>query len=418
MTDRKTGRSSQGKPRFFYGYVIVIAGFIIFTTVFGLNYTYGVFFKPLIAEFGWSRAVTSAAYSIMTIIAGLLGIIAGRLSDRFGSRIVSTGSGIFLGLGFMFMSQVNTIWQVYLVYGVIVAAGIGACWPIVMPLAPRWFIARKGLMSGILASGVGFGIIVIPPLASWLIATLGWRMAYIIVGAMGLILIVVASQFLKNEPKQAGQHPFGENRVATEAIVTADNGFDFKEAIRTRQFALMCAIYFCFGFCLHSVMVHIVPHAMEFGITAMTAASIISFIGILNILGKLIIGSGSDKLGVKPSLIGSFVLLFLAFAWLRFATGQLWMFYLFGALFALAYGGIMSLQALMMAELFGLRSPAALLGLLSFAYTIGGASGPYVTGYLFDLTDSYYLAFLFAGVLAIAGSVLAALLKRPDRNSQ
>lgn len=417
MNERKSGQSPQSKYHFFYGYIIVIAGFVIFTTVFGLNYTYGVFFKPLIVEFGWSRAVTSAAYSIMTIIAGMLGIIAGKLSDRFGSRIVCTVSGICLGLGFMLMSQVNTIWQVYLVYGVIVAAGIGACWPILMPLVPHWFIARKGLMSGILASGVGFGIIVIPPLASWLISTWGWRIAYIIIGGMGLVLIVVAAQFLKDNPKQAGQRPFGETRVVTDTIATADDGLDFKEAICTKQFALMCAIYFCFGFCLHSVMVHIVPHATEFGITATTAASIISFIGMLNIVGKVIIGSSSDRLGVKPSLIGSFALLFFAFVWLRFAT-ELWMLYLFGALFALAYGGIMAMQALMMAELFGLRSPAALLGLLSFAYTIGGASGPYVTGYLFDITDNYYLAFLFAAVLAVAGSVLTALLKQPDRNSR
>ena len=400
----------------FYGWIVVAISLVTMTITYTTRFSFSVFYVAILDEFGWSRAVTSAAYSIMTIIAGMLGIIAGKLSDRFGSRIVCTVSGICLGLGFMLMSQVNTIWQVYLVYGVIVAAGIGACWPILMPLVPHWFIARKGLMSGILASGVGFGIIVIPPLASWLISTWGWRTAYIIIGAMALILIVVAAQFLKNNPQQAGQRPFGETRVVTDTIATADDGLDFKEAICTKQFALMCAIYFCFGFCLHSVMVHIVPHTTELGISATTAASVISLIGMLNIVGKLVIGSSSDKLGVKPSLIGSFVLLFFAFVWLRFAT-ELWMFYLFGALFALAYGGIMAMQALMMAELFGLRSPAALLGLLSFAYTIGGASGPYVTGYLFDIAGNYYLAFLFAAVLAVAGSVLTTLLKRPDRNS-
>lgn len=417
MGERNVGQSPQGKPRFFYGYVIVIAGFIIFTAVFGLNYTYGIFFKPLIAEFGWSRAVTSAAYSIMTIIAGILGIIAGRLSDRFGSRIVCTVSGVCLGLGFILMSQVNTIWQVYLVYGVIVAAGIGACWPVIMPLVPRWFIARKGLMTGILSSGVGFGIIALPPLASWLISTVGWRIAYIIIGAMALVLFVVAAQFLRSNPQQVRLQPFGEDKSTQEAVDTIDEGLEFKDAIRTRAFALVCTIYFCFGFCLHSVMVHIAPHTMEFGITAMTAASIVSLIGIVSIVGKLIIGSSSDKLGVKASLIGSFVLLFLAFVWLQFAR-ELWMFYLFSALFALAYGGVMTMQALISAELFGLRSPAFLLGTVAFVYTIGGASGPYVTGYIFDITNSYNLAFLFAAVLAVVGAVLTALLKQPDRNSR
>lgn len=414
MANKEIDQASATTRRFFYGYVIVIAGFVIFTLTFGLNYTYGIFFKPLIAEFGWSRAITSAAYSIMTLIAGLLGILAGRLSDKFGPRLVCTVSGACMGVGFMLMSQVHTVWQVYLVYALIIAAGTGAAWPIVLPLVPKWFTARKGLMTGILASGVGFGIIAIPPAASWLIYNLGWRPAYIIVGGVALVLLVVAAQFLRSAPKQEGQQPLGGDKIKSDATVTEEAGLDFREAIRTRAFALMCTIYFCFGFCLHSVMVHIVPHATEFGIAATTAASIISLIGMLNIAGKLIIGSTSDRLGVKPSLIASLVLLFVAFFWLQFAT-ELWMFYLFAALFALAYGGIMAMQALMMAELFGLRSPAALLGLLSFAYTIGGASGPYVTGYVFDITNSYNLAFLFAAFLAIAGTVLASLLKRPAK---
>jgi OFA family oxalate/formate antiporter-like MFS transporter len=404
------------KSRFFYGYTVVIAGLLIMMATMGLNYTFGIFFKPLISEFGWSRAVTSAAYSIMTITAGFLGIFAGRLSDRFGTRIVSTISGACLGTGFILMSQVTELWQVYLIYSVIVAAGIGACWPIILPLVPKWFITRKGLMTGILSSGVGLGIITGPPLASWLIYNLDWRSAYIIIGSIGLVVTVAAAQLLRDSPKQKGQRPYGEDTAKPEALAAINQGMEFHKAVRTGQFAIMCAIYFCFGFCLHSVMVHIVPHATEFKIDATTAAIIMSIIGIGSIAGKLLVGGASDRIGVRTSLITSFIVLFIAFGWLQFAR-EFWMFCIFGIIFALGYGGVMSMQSLMSAQLFGLRSPAAILGVISFIYTIGGSVGPFLTGYIFDLTSSYNLAFLIAAIMAIIGSALTSLLKRPPQTS-
>lgn len=417
MASQKVSQTPLDKPRFFYGYVIVIAGLVILTTTIGLNYTFGIFFNSLIDEFGWSRAITSAAYSISAVIAGSLGIIAGRLSERFGTRVVSAVSGSFLGVGFILMSQINAVWQFYLVYGLVVAAGTGPCWPIMMSLVPRWFVSRRGLMTGILATGVGFGIVALPPLANWLIYNLDWRTAYIIVGSGALILIAVAAQFIRDPSKQIGQQPYGMDKTKPESLASKDAGLDLKEAIRTRQFALMGIMYFCFGFCLHSVMVHIVPHAADLKIPVTSATSILSIIGVVSIIGKLLIGSTSDRFGVKPSLIFSFVLLFLAFVWLQF-TRELWMFYLFATLFALAYGGVMTMQTLMSAELFGLRSLAAMLGVISFIYTIGSAVGPFVTGYIFDITKSYNPAFLIATVLAVAGAVLASLLKRPGGNSR
>ncbi len=413
MSKPRTNHTPSYGTGLFYGYVVVAAGLVILMTTFGLNYTFGIFFKPLIAEFGWSRAVVSGAYSIMTVVAGISGIVAGKLSDKFGPRIVSTVSGVFLGVGFMLMSLVISVWQAYLVYGLIVAAGTGACWPILMPLVPKWFNVRRGLMSGILSCGVSLGLTTIPPAASWLIYNVGWRTAYVIVGGGALTLIAVSAQFLKPDPRAIGQRPFGQDSLERPTAGSEYGGLDFKDAICTRQFAFVCTAYFCFGFCLHSVMVHIVPHATESGIPATTASSIISLIGLLGMAGRLIAGSTSDRLGVRISLIASFGMLFFAFVWLQFAN-VLWMFYLFGALFALAYGGVMAMQTLIIADLFGLRSAGALLGGVSFIYTTGGAAGPYVTGYLFDVTNTYNLAYLFTAALSLVGCGFASLLRRPS----
>ena len=405
------------KPRFFYGYIIVSATFVIMMLTFGLNYTFGVFFKPLIAEFGWTRAATSAAFSLGTLVSGFLGIFAGRLSDRFGSRIVGIACGFFLGLGFLLMSQVTAIWQLYLFYGLIIAAGIGGIWPALQPTVAKWFVVRRGLMTGIVASGIGFGQIILPPLTSRLISIYDWRPAYIILGIITLILIIVAAQFLKRDPHQIGQLPYGEDKVKQESPVSEARGFHFQEAIRTRQFWLVGAIYACFGFGLFTVTVHIVPHAIELGIPAISAANILATIGGASIVAKLVLGSASDRLGVKPSLVFALILMSVAFLWLQFAK-ELWMLYLFGIAFGFAYGGTMTLQPLLAAELFGLSSLGVILGSVTFVYTIGGATGSVVSGHIFDITGSYSLAFLTCAVLAVIALILTPSLTPLNRERE
>ena len=393
------------EPRFFYGYIIVLSASIIMMLTFGLNYTFGVFFKPLIAEFGWTKAATSAAYSLCTLVAGFLGIFAGRLSDRLGSRIVGIACGFFLGLGFLLLSQINAIWQLYLFYGLIIAAGIGGIWPALLPTVAKWFVARRGLMTGIVASGIGFGQIIVPPLASRLISIYDWRPTYIIIGIITLVFMIVAAQFLKRDPHQIGQLPYGEDKVKQESSVSEARGFHFQAAIHTRQFWMICIIYFCFGFCLHTVGVHIIPHATELGIPAISAANILAAIGGASIVAKLVLGSASDRLGAKPSLVFSLILLLAAFLWLQIAR-ELWMLYLFSIVFGFGYAGTMTMQPLLTAELFGLSSLGIILGSVTFAYTIGGAAGPVLSGRIFDITGSYSLAFLACAVLTVIAIIL------------
>ncbi len=165
------------KPAFFYGYIIVLSGLIIALVVWGSQYSYGVFFKPLLAEFGWTRAATSGAYSLNLVLQGVFGFIAGRLCDRFGPRGVVTICGVLLGVGYLLMSQVQAIWHIYLFFGILISAGTCGFVPI-MSTAVRWFVKRRGLMSGIIMAGTGVGITAVPPLANMLIASYDWRTAY------------------------------------------------------------------------------------------------------------------------------------------------------------------------------------------------------------------------------------------------
>ena len=409
-------RSSK-KSRFFYGYVIVSVSFVIMTMTFGINYSFGVFFQPLIAEFGWTRGVTSGAYSVMTFIAGFLGIFAGRLNDTFGSKIIGITAGLSLGIGFLLLSRINAIWHFYLIHSLILPVGIGSCWPGLVPSIARWFTAKRGLMTGIVASGIGFGILAIPPLADWIISHYDWRKAYMIIGILTLVLPLLLAHFLKRDPAQIGQFPYGEEGLTGIDKFQEIGGLFFKQAIYTGHFALLCGIYFCYGYCLHTVMIHIVPHAVDMGMPTASAAGILAIIGGTSIPSRIFIAGASDKIGVKPSLMMSLSLLVVSLFWVQSAR-KLWMLYLFGALFGTAYGGVISLQALAVADLFGLRSVGVILGTITFAYTIGAAIGPVISGYMFDIINSYRPVFWVATALATVAFVLSLLIQMPARARQ
>jgi len=401
------------KPRFFYGYVVVIAAFCVMVVAGGTTYTFGVFLKPLLTEFGWTRAMTSGAFSLCIVLQGLLYVFTGRLTDRFGPRPVLTACGSFLGLGYLLMSQINAIWQLYLFYGVIIAIGMSGLFVPPLSIIPRWFIKRRGMMTGIVASGVGVGTLIMPPLAQWLISTYSWRTCYIVVGILALALAILAAQFLRRDPGQIGQSPYGESEVKEERLNLEARGFSFQEAIHSRQFWMLSGLYFCHGFFLQAIMVHIVPYAIELRIPAMIAANILAIIGGLNSVGRVGIGSASDRIGNKLSLLIAFIMTAVALLWLQLAQ-ELWMLFLFAALFGFGGGGQTALMAPAAAELFGLRVHGTILGTVVFIANIGGAVGPLIAGYIFDITNSYYLAFLISAGLGIMAIVLTSFLRAPQ----
>ncbi len=398
------------KPRIFYGWFVVLAAFFIMVVIWGTYYTFGVFFKPMLTEFGWTTAATSGAFTLAMLVNSLSAIAMGRLTDRFGPRLVITGCGLFLGSGYLLMSQITTIWQLYLFYGVIIGIGMSASFIPLMATIPRWFVKRRGIMSGITVSGIGVGTMIMPPVASWLISIYDWHTSYIIVGIIALTLIILAAQFLRHHPGQIGQLPYGENEVNEPGPSLEATGGSFQEAIHSRQFWLLCAILLCFAFCEYTILVYIAPHATELGISAASAANILAIIGGASIAGRIVLGGAADKMGTKLTLIFAYTLMVVALVWLL-AAKELWMLYLFAAIFGLAYGGFIPIGPLMAAELFGLSSIGAIMGIGGFAYTMGGAFGPLASGRIFDVTSSYQLAFLVCVAVGILGIILALLLK-------
>ncbi|NNG08266.1 MAG: MFS transporter, partial [Desulfobacteraceae bacterium] len=215
----------------FYGYLVVAAAFLIMVVMWAVFYAFGVFFRPILNEFGWTRAMTSGAFSLSSISMGLLGIAMGGLNDKFGPRIVMSVCGLLLGIGYLLMSQLEALWQLYLFYGIILGTGMGGGFVPLMTTVARWFDQRRGMMTGIVTAGIGIGALVGPPVANGLISTDGWRSSYTILGSIVLVVIVLSAQFLKRDPSQVRQVSPGEEQRGKKGPPMRNGELSLGEAI-------------------------------------------------------------------------------------------------------------------------------------------------------------------------------------------
>ncbi len=414
MTNRTlpTGNIKK-QPRFFYGYFIVLGAFSILFIAGGSLYSFGVFFKPMLSEFGWTRAATSGPYSLNMIIMGICGILIGRLCDRFGPRIVLSICGLLIGLGYLLMSRVEAIWQIYLFYGVIVGIGMGGTTVPLLSTVTKWFIRRRGLAVGIAVSGFSVGMAVIPSLANILISNYGWRISFIILGLASFVLIVIFSQFMRNA--QLGISAPVINGAGTENLKSQVREMTIRQAVVTAPFWIIFFMSLFLGFGAQMIVVHIIAHITDIGFSAAAATIVLSVIGLISIIGNVVMGIIGDRAGNRQAMIIIFILLTAAFLCLRFA-GELWMIYFFALIYGLGYGGYTTVQSPLVADYFGLRIHGLIFGMATFAATIGASLGPLIAGWIFDIDGSYNWAFIICAVISITSLILSILLK-PVRNS-
>ncbi len=405
----------MAKPKFFYGYVIVAAALSMSIVMWGARHSFGVFFAPVLDEFGWTRAATSGGFSLTWVFTGLLSIAVGRLNDKYGPRMIMTVAGFLLGLGYLLMSQLSSIWQLYLFYGVISIAMSAALVPTLSTVA-RWFVKMRAFMTGIVLSGSGIALTVIVPAANQAILDYGWRTAYIIVGSVAMVVVIIAAQFLRRDPYQVGKLPYGCDGTSAVTSGAQTYGLFFKEALRTNQVWLISLVYFCAYFVYNLFVVHMVIYATGQGISSVRAVGIMAFLGVAGIAGRTIMGILADRIGNKQAMVLSAGLMMLALFWLLVGK-DLWMLFLFGVAFGFGHGGIATMESPIVANVFGMRSHGVILGLVFFSDTVGGAIGPFLAGYIFDVTNSYRLAFLICAILGVI-SLVAILLIRPLKSLQ
>jgi MFS family permease len=406
--------NSKGGRYLFYGYVVVAAALLLIILDYGSRLTIGVFFKPMLNEFEWSRALTSGAVTLSMLGQGTGAVMMGRLNDKLGPRFVMTLCGCLLGAGYLLMAMVHGVWQLYLFYGVIIGLGMSGVFTSLLSTVARWFVKRRGLMAGIVSAGTGIGQLVAPPITNQLISLYDWRISYLILGGIVLVFGVILAQLLKRDPGKMGLAPYGSGQAEKPDSSSVDRGLSVKEVVRTRQYWLVMVVFSSLGYILMGINTHLVPHITDLRISAAVAANIFAVVGVFTATGCIALGTIADRLGHKRSLIIYFYIMAAALFWLTQLT-TIWPFVTFAVFFGLSSGGTVPIESIIIVDLFGIKSHGAILGTITLGFACGGALGPFLTGYFFDLTGNYWLSFLVCAIIAFIGLISCAML-RPVKN--
>jgi MFS family permease len=423
MSYPKKGLSAGKTSGFFYGYIVVAAAFLIILMAYGIRTSFGIFFKPIMTEFDWSRSLTSGAVTLSLFAQGLWGIVMGRVNDRIGSRWVATLCCGLLGLGLILMSLTQNSWQLYLFYGLIVGLGMGGIFVALVSTVARWFTQKRGLMTGVVMAGIGAGTLIFAPVSNWLVSTSGWRLACVIVGGFILVIGILIAQLLRREPAGAGPAMAPQSSMAAQNNAAAQiavpeqknesglKGLSLKNALTTGRFWILSVIFFCIGYCTFTITVHLVPHITDLGISSARAASVLAVTGAVQSIGGILLGILADKIHSRKVIMISLILISASLFWLV-PISSIAAFFLFAFFYSFGIGGGTAMESTMVAELFGLKAHGVILGAVSFGFTIGAAVGPFLTGYLFDISGSYRLAFLVCAAAGVVGLILTVLIRQ------
>ncbi len=410
------------KQGFFYGWWIVIAGGAGMSIASGINFHgFSNFIIPLTNEFGWSRTVISAAFSFARLESGLLGPIEGFFVDRIGPRRLMLVGIPLMGVGYILLSRVNSLAAFFLVYVLAITLGnsLGMSTPMTTAVA-NWFNRKRGLAFGIMWSGVGLGGLLVPALG-WTIDRFGWRDAAMFVG-IGLIVVgVPIAAVMRHRPEQYGYYPDGiapdEDAPGRPSQPDLSHDFTAREALKTSSFWFLSLSITARSLVSGGIGLHMVPYFIGLGASPVGAAALAGSVGVMSIPGRFGLSTMGDFVDRRYVMAASLAVMTVAIVFMARATsisGVIPALIVFSA----AQGGISVIPQSLIAEYFGRRSYATIQGFRSSIQMAGIIVGPIVSGYVFDTTESYTIAFLaFAGasVVSMVLVLFATPPKRPTR---
>lgn len=388
----------------------------LFTLTFALSNplaAFGVFLPILAQEFGWSRGAISLAFSINLILGGAFGFAVGTLADRYGPRALLAATAALAGTGFALASTTEALWHFYLFVGLMAGVGMSAFYVLSTSTVARWFHTARGLATGLVLTGFNLGFVAGSPAAAWLIEHAGWRAAYGILGtSCGAVATLVALAVRYPSPTEVPR-PAGPAATAPRTGGRDWGGARLGEALTDRRFWCVGASWFLMGLVLTMLSVHVVPHARDRGIDLAQAALALTAYGLGAVVGRLVFGVGSDRLGARPTMFLCFALQIAALVAIVAPTAHL--LPLAMAVYGFGFAGADTVIVRVVPDVFGLRALGAIMGLLSLGWRGGAALGPALTGFAYDLTRSYAIPFGVAPILTLASLILVSAAASPRR---
>ena len=395
-------------------WVVVGAVWLTLAIASGLYFSFPVFFVALLEEFGWSRGATAAAFSISSVIQGVLSPVVGMLVDRLGPRRIMLGGAVVLGVACVLASRIGALWSLYAVIGVLAATGLCAVsWVPSGTLIARWFAERRGSMLGLAFSGMGAGVLVMGPLSQWLITAYGWRAAYVVLGVATLAVLLPLIWFGVRDAPVAAAPKRGE----AEPRPTPARR-DIGDALRTTAFWALFFAYLCTPLAVFSVVTHSVAFAVDHGFARLFVAGIFGLTGLLSVAGRILFGVAADRIGRAPAATISYGC--TALGTLCLLGLELWphaaALYAYALFFGLGFGARGPIITAMASQIFPGRRFGVIYGILSVGNGIGGGVAPWFGGFVHDVTGSYRIAFVIAVGFCAIGSACFWLARPPRQD--
>jgi MFS transporter, OFA family, oxalate/formate antiporter len=399
--------------KIYYGWFVVIGTFLA-TMGFGIFFSFGVFYTPLLHEFGWTKTQTASLVSVAAVVQSFGGLGIGGLSDRFGPGRVLFVGAVLLAAGVVLASASNLLWEFYLFYGIVAGLGWSTIATVPLTASVKWFARRRSLATGITTSGSGMGGTIFPPLAAFLMEIYGWRGALAILGLAFSGLVVLASIIVRERP------PINEESTQSSGARTfagPKEDWTFKKSIRTPSLWLLFLIFFLPSSSLFLMFTYLPPLGLERGLNPVVAAGAVSALSAISILARLTAFTLVRAMGTIRSLTLAVAGMSLS-TLLPFAAFNLYSLYGFSAIYGISYGVWIALTPAAAAEIFGRTHYGQIWGVVNAGGGLGGVFGPILAGLFLDYGgfDLYLLpmAGAMAGVAAVLGLLLFSINK-PSR---
>ncbi len=399
----------------YYGWRIVAVAFLTHCLNVGcVFYSFGVFFTPLIDEFGWTRAQISWGFSSVSIVGALWSPFVGRVVDRYGPRPSQIFGALVLGGTFMLLSTVDSLWHYYALMALLVSLGSTALGPIPSNSAVAgWFLRRRGRALGFATAGISMGGVIFVPLAQTLITHLGWRQAFVALGAVVIGVGVAPVAFVMRKPPvelpPEERMPGGGDRGLTFEI---EHSVTPRDAVRDPNFWLIAGAFSLTVMGLSAVLLHQVPLLIDVGVSPARAAFALGATAGVGVIGKLGFGALLDRVEQRRVIVGCFLAQAVGLLLLPFARIPA-LLVLYVLIYGYAMGGNATLQATVLGECFGRRHYGAIAGRMGPIIVLAQAVAVPLVGWLRDRTGSYLPAIVVIELMTLAAALCISRLRPP-----
>jgi len=403
----------------FYGWWLVgVAAFLLTLMSLTVFQGLGTILVALERQFGWSRTALSGAFSLARVEGAILGPVEGFLVDRVGTRKMVLIGYVLMGLGFIWLGQVKTLWEFYASFMIVsLGSGLGG-WLAIIAMVNNWFTRQRTFAMASAMSGIHFGGLLVPLLAIG-IETLEFRGAATIIGVFLLIVVGPAAKVIRNHPEDIGLQPDGDSERLSESVPTEDEEPDFTagQALRTPVFWILTIMQVASSVAIVTLALHLVPKLTDMGMTLSGAGTVVLTYTIVALPSQFLSGYFADRLP-KTLMIAIFLAIQgIAITIIAFADTVL-LAYIFALLYGIGFGGRNPLTTAIRGEYFGRKAFATIMGISQFPMNIGMIGAPLFAGYMFDTTNSYVIPFSVFAILTFFGAFLMLFVKKPRKLTQ